>query len=122
MNFSEASKTVLIICGGVRTRDQLCLALSREGCLIRVTGREDAGLALIEQDAPDAVLFDPFVSELGVQHFQQRLLEKNPRARLVLIVSETDNCKRATWNGVRHFLKSPFTQNALVEALSLRGR
>jgi DNA-binding NtrC family response regulator len=122
VDYSAHSKTVLIIGGSVRLRDQLCLALSQEGCLIRVSGNDEAGLALIEQDAPDAVVLDPATCELGVRAFHQRLLDKNPLARLILIVSASDNCKRAAWSDVRYFLKTPINPSALYEVLSLRRR
>ena len=122
MSLSQSTRTILVVGGGVRIRDQLCLALSREGCLIRVTGNENAALTLIDQDAPDAVVLDPAVSEMGIPDFQQRLMDKNPMARLVLLIHANDNCKRLAWNGVRHFLKTPFTQSTLMSALPIRPR
>jgi DNA-binding NtrC family response regulator len=115
----ETSTSVLVVGGGVRIRDQLCLSLSKENCLIRVTGNEKQALELIKECAPEVVFMDPSVSELGVPAFRKSLLGTNPRSRLVLIVSSIENCNRPGWQSANHILRTPFTQRDLHSALAI---
>lgn len=116
----DTPKTVLVIGGGVEIRDALCLALSREGCLIRVTGNERSALSLVNENAPDIVILDPVVSENGINDFHKSLLERNPLSRLVLVVPPNEDCKRSEWRTVKHFLKAPISRAKLLAAAGLQ--
>ncbi len=113
-------KTVLVIDDEIAIRDTIDQLLTYEGYAVRKAGTGAEGLALVERDAPDAILLD--IKMPGMDGFEVlRRLNAAGSVVPVIVVSGHGNIEtavEAVKQGAYDFLEKPLERERLLVTLN----
>jgi excisionase family DNA binding protein len=113
----EVGPLVLVVDDDSRLREFIRVNLEMEGYTVREAESADAGLAAIEDQAPDLVLLDVMMPNVNGWEMLQRMQERHGSIPVIMFSGKVDeqSLSQAAERGARGFLGKPFDPQQLIE-------
>jgi len=118
----EAShgKRILIIDDATTTRQLLRKLLEKEGYVCSEAASGEEAVKLFHAQPPDVVTLDIHMDKLSGMGVVQVLLKINPKARIVIVTSDTEKriLDELLRMGVKDVVNKPFQSERLYDAIA----
>jgi excisionase family DNA binding protein len=113
----ETGPLVLIVDDDDRLREFIRLNLELEGYTVREAESGDAGLAAIEDQAPDLVLLDVMMPGIDGWEMLRRMQERHGSIPVIMFSGKVDedSLAQAADRGARAVVGKPFDPHQLIE-------
>ena len=108
---------VLVVDDDAGVREVIRVNLEMEGYAVREAENADAGLAAIEDQAPDLVLLDVMMPNVNGWEMLQRMQERYGSIPVIMFSGKVDerSLAEAAERGARGFIGKPFDPQQLIE-------
>jgi excisionase family DNA binding protein len=113
----EAGPLVLVVDDDAQLREFIRVNLEVEGYAVREAESAEAGLAAIEDQAPDLVLLDVMMPNVNGWEMLQRMQERHGSIPVIMFSGKVDERQlaEAADRGARGFIGKPFDPQQLIE-------
>jgi excisionase family DNA binding protein len=113
----ETGPLVLVVDDDAQLREFIRVNLEVEGYAVREAESAEAGLAAIEDQAPDLVLLDVMMPNVNGWEMLQRMQERHGSIPVIMFSGKVDERQlaEAADRGARGFIGKPFDPQQLIE-------
>ena len=113
----EAGPLVLVVDDDAQLREFIRVNLEVEGYAVREAESAEAGLAAIEDQAPDLVLLDVMMPNVNGWEMLQRMQERHGSIPVIMFSGKVDeeSVADAARRGAQGFIGKPFDPQQLIE-------
>jgi excisionase family DNA binding protein len=108
---------VLLVDDDEQVREVVRINLEMEGYAVREAGNAEAGLAALEDEAPDVILLDVMMPQVDGWEMLRRVQERHGVGSIpvVMFSGQLDASDEAVQRGAQGFVGKPFDLRALIE-------